>query len=97
MRPQAIYNLDKPWGLKELTEGMHDMLAEAGTRREDMRHAFANLEATRRSDSPREKLRHFRIGEERVRKIVLGAPEAATLASTPPAWARWRSAVFSCP
>ncbi len=33
-------------------------------------------------------LRGFRIGEERVRKIVLGSPSSPTLASTPPTWAR---------
>ncbi len=35
-----------------------------------------------------ELLRSFRIGEERIRKIVLGSPASPTLASTPPAWAR---------
>ena len=37
---------------------------------------------------PRQLLGEFRLGEERVRHIVLGSPLAPQLATTPPAWAR---------
>ena len=44
---------------------------------------------------PEQMLREFRMGEERVRHIVLGSPLAPKLATTPPAWARSVSTLSS--
>ena len=44
--------------------------------------------ATEQAHRPEALLGEFRLGEERVRHIVLGSPLAPQLATTPPAWAR---------
>ncbi len=69
---QAIYNLDRPWEAEQKLQEVRAVLGRGAG-----------------GDTPAEQLlRSFRIGEERVRKIVLGSPASPTLASTPPAWAR---------
>ncbi len=71
---QAIFNLDKPWAATEMKVAVN---AELGGRAgEDRMHQEGHL------------LGSFRMGEERVRHIVLGSPLAAQLAATPPGWAR---------
>lgn len=72
---QAIYNLDRPWEAEQKLQAVRATLGRGA----GGAAAAADL------------LRGFRIGEERVRKIVLGSPDSPTLASTPPAWARWRA------
>lgn len=69
---QAIYNLDRPWEAEQKLQAVRAVLG---------RGAGGDKEAE-------QLLRGFRIGEERVRKIVLGSPASPTIASTPPAWAR---------
>ena len=44
--------------------------------------------AAEQAHRPEALLGEFRLGEERVRHIVLGSPLAPQLATTPPAWAR---------
>ena len=45
--------------------------------------------AAEQQQRPEALLGEFRLGEERVRHIVLGSPLAPQLATTPPAWARY--------
>ena len=45
--------------------------------------------AAEQAHRPEALLGEFRLGEERVRHIVLGSPLAPQLATTPPAWARY--------
>ncbi|BDA47014.1 probable regulator of nonsense transcripts 1 homolog at C-terminar half [Coccomyxa sp. Obi] len=74
---KAIYNLDRPWEAEQKLQAVRAVLGRGAG-----------------GDAPaKELLRGFRIGEERVRKIVLGSPASPVLASTPPAWASdgsWR-------
>jgi hypothetical protein len=68
---QAIFQLDKPW--------------EAEVK---LRALRAVLGGNAGGDAPAAQLlADFRLGEERVRRIVLGSPAAPGLAATPPAWA----------
>ena len=71
---QAIFNLANPWAAVEKAQGLKQVLGRG-----------AAEEMLRR---PEQMLREFRMGEERVRHIVLGSPLAPKLATTPPAWAR---------
>ena len=71
---QAIFNLANPWAAVEKAQGLKQVLGRG-----------AAEEMLRR---PERLLREFRVGEERVRHIVLGSPLAPKLATTPPAWAR---------
>ncbi len=71
---QAIFNLANPWAAVEKAQGLKQVLGRG-----------AAEEMLRR---PERLLREFRMGEERVRHIVLGSPLAPKLATTPPAWAR---------
>ena len=68
---QAIFQLDKPWEAEVKLQGVRGVLGRS-----------AGGDAP-----PQQLLRDFRIGEERVRRIVLGSPAAAGLSATPPAWA----------
>lgn len=70
---QAIFNLDKPWAATEKAQDLKGVLGRE-----------AGMEMRR----PEQLLRDFRMGEERVRHIVLGSPLAPQLANTPPAWVR---------
>ena len=71
---QAIFHLATPWTAVEKAQGLKQVLGRG-----------AAEEMLRR---PEQLLRQFRMGEERVRHIVLGSPLAPKLATTPPAWAR---------
>lgn len=71
---QAIFHLPTPWAAVEKAQGLKQVLGR-GAAEEMLRQ-------------PERLLREFRIGEERVRHIVLGSPLAPKLATTPPAWAR---------
>ena len=71
---QAIFNLANPWAAVQKAQGLKQVLGRG-----------AAEEMLRR---PERLLREFRMGEERVRHIVLGSPLAPKLATTPPAWAR---------
>ena len=71
---QAIFHLATPWAAVEKAQGLKQVLGRG-----------AAEEMLRR---PERLLREFRMGEERVRHIVLGSPLAPKLATTPPAWAR---------
>ena len=71
---QAIFHLAVPWAAVEKAQGLKQVLGRG-----------AGEEMLRR---PEQLLREFRMGEERVRHIVLGSPLAPKLATTPPAWAR---------
>ena len=71
---QAIFNLDKPWAATETTEAGKAVLGRS-VGEERLHH-------------PESMLGSFRMGEERVRHIILGSPLAAQLATTPPGWAR---------
>ncbi len=71
---QAIFNLDRPWAASEKAAGVAGVLGRRA--------------AAEQAHRPEALLGEFRLGEERVRHIVLGSPLAPQLATTPPAWAR---------
>jgi hypothetical protein len=71
---QAIFNLDKPWAATEKAAAVKEVLGRSAGKE--------------RLHQPEHLLGSFRMGEERVRHIVLGSPFAAQLATTPPGWAR---------
>ena len=70
---QAIFNLDKPWEATEKTEAVKALLGRS---------------AGKELQQPGAQSGSFRMGEERVRHIILGSPLAGQLATTPPGWAR---------
>ena len=72
---QAIFHLALPWTAAEKAQGLKAVLGR-GAGEETVLAA------------PERLMREFRMGEERVRHIVLGSPLAPKLATTPPAWAR---------
>ena len=70
---QAIFQVDKPWEAEQRLQSVRGVLGKGAG-----------------GDVPGAQVRcgfGFGIGEERVRRIVLGSPAALLLARTPPAWA----------
>ena len=66
--------MDKPWEAEQRLQGVKGVLG---------RGAGGDVPGAQ----PLRRGYGFGIGEERVRKIVLGAPASPLLAKTPPAWA----------
>ena len=65
--------MDKPWEAEQRLQGVRGVLGRG-----------AGGDA---AGAPARRDYGFGIGEERVRKIVLGSPASPLLAKTPPAWA----------